>query len=296
MSIRWDLPPLTALRSFEAAARHLSMSGGASELNVTHAAISQQVRALEDWLGAKLFVRGKRLELTAEGTALAGELMLSFERIESAARAIRRRADVRHLEVATTIAFASRWLTPRLGRFQIAHPDISIRLSPSRHVVDFQRDQVDVAIRHGDGDWPGLTSERFLAGRMVAVCHPSLLKAGSETLKPDDLNRINILHDTDYEEWHNWVQINGWKDVDVRRGDVFGLTTLAYEAALAGNGIALMVESLVRTDIEEKRLVALFDEGADYNTGYYLVYRAQDAGQHKIAAFLDWMRSEGTEA
>ncbi|WP_416896575.1 MAG: transcriptional regulator GcvA [Minwuia sp.] len=293
MTIRWDLPPLTAVRAFEAAARNQSMSGGASELNVTHAAVSQQVRALEDWLGVQLFLRrGRRLTLTAEGATYAEELRGAFQRMEDASRAVRRHVETRLLEVATTFAFASRWLTPRLGRFQMAHPEVAIRLSPSRHLVDFRRDPVDVAIRFGEGNWPGLISEPFLAGRLVAVCSPSLLPPGKTSLEPSDLDRLNLLHDTDYEEWRSWVRFNGWEDVNVDRGDVFGMTTLGLEAAIAGRGVALMVEPFVEEEVASGRLIGLSEEAENSQAGYYLVYREQDVDRANVAAFLDWMRAE----
>jgi LysR family glycine cleavage system transcriptional activator len=269
------------------------MSGGAAELNVTHAAISQQVRALEDWLGVSLFIRrGRKLTLTSEGTAYAEELRGSFQRIEDASRALKRRASDRHLEVTTTFSFASRWLAPRLGRFQMAHPNMPIRLTPSRHIVDFRREPVDIAIRYGDGEWPGLVAERFLAGTLVAVCSPGLLPEGKSTLEPEDLNRINLLHDTDYEEWRNWIRFNGWEGIDVERGDVFGMTTLTLEAALAGLGVALMVEKFVEDEIAAGRLVGLFQTAEYTQAGYYLVYREHDAERANVAAFIDWLHSE----
>ncbi|WP_259780364.1 transcriptional regulator GcvA [Aestuariispira ectoiniformans] len=293
MSIRWDLPPLTALRAFEAAARNLSMSRAADELNVTHAAVSQQVRALEERLGLRLFVRqGKGVMLTPEGTCYAEQLRRSFEIMEEATRDARRQSETRPLEVSTTTAFVSRWLVPRLGRFQAAYPDIQLRLNPSRQLVDFDREAVDVAIRYGNGQWPGLVAERFMAGRMVAVCHPDLLEPGKTALEPADLSRYNLLHDADYAEWKQWVMENEWKDVDVEHGIVFNMTSLSYEAALSGQGVALTVESLVRKDIEAGRLIALYDEGKNYTSGYHLVYRAKDAGHPNVAAFLQWVRDE----
>lgn len=292
MSIRWDLPSLTAARAFEAAARNLNMTRAAEELNVTHAAVSQQVRALEDWLGLRLFTRqGKGIMLTPEGTRFAEQLGRSFEMMEEATREARRQSQARPLEVTTTTAFASRWLVPRIGRFQMTHPGIELRLTPNRHLVDFQRDAVDIAIRYGGGDWPGLVSERFMAGRLVAVCHPDLLPPDKTSLEPDDLAHINLLHDTDHSEWEQWVRDNGW-DVDVRHGLVFGMSALCYEAALSGQGVAISVESLARKDIEDGRLVALHDAGREYSSGYYLVYREQDAARPNLAAFLDWMRAE----
>lgn len=295
MTIRWELPSLTAVRAFEAAARNLNMSRAAEELNVTHAAVSQQVRALENWLGLRLFTRqGKGIMLTPEGTRYAEQLRRAFEQMEDATREARRQSATRPLEVTTTTAFASRWLVPRLGRFQMRWPEVELRLSPSRHLVDFQRDAVDIAIRYGAGDWPGLVSERFMAGRMVAVCHPDLLPAGESALSPSDLRKLTLLHDTDYGEWEQWVRGNGW-DLDVRHGLVFGMSTLSYDAALNGHGVALTVEALVRRDVENGRLVALHDAGQDYESGYYLVYREQDAERPNVAAFLEWMRAEAAE-
>lgn len=269
------------------------MSRAAEELNVTHAAVSQQVRGLEDWLGFRLFSRqGKGVTLTPEAVCYADQLRRSFEMMEEATRDLRRQSDARPLEVTTTTSFISRWLMPRLGRFQRAYPAIELRLLPSRHLVDFDRETVDVAIRYGNGQWPGLVAERFMAGRMVAVCSPDLLDPGKTSLEPGDISRYNLLHDSDFAEWKQWVHENGWHDVDVEHGTVFGMTSLSYEAALAGQGIALTVESLVRKDIKEGRLVALYDEGKEYTTGYHLVYRERDADRPNIAAFLQWMRDE----
>ncbi|PJK28080.1 transcriptional regulator GcvA [Minwuia thermotolerans] len=292
MPTRWDLPSLTSVKAFEAAARNLNMSRAADELNVTHAAVSQQVRALERWLGVRLFTRqGKGIMLTPEGTRYAEQLSRSFEVMEQASREARRQSTTRPLEVNTTTSFASRWLVPRLGRFQMAAPEVELRISPSRQLVDFDRDPVDVAIRYGGGGWPGVISERFMAGRMVAVCHPDLLPAGTKGLTPAHLANLTLLHDADYSEWEQWVLENGW-DIDVRQGLVFGMSTLVVEAALSGQGVALTVESLVRRDVEAGRLTALHDAGREYASGYYLVYREQDAARPNLAAFLAWMRAE----
>ncbi len=287
------LPPLTALRAFEAAARHLSFSRAADELNVTHAAVSHQIKALEAYLGVPLFHRLTRaVRLTDAGRDYLPVLRESFDAIAEATGRILDGADGGRLTVSATPAFAARWLVPRLGRFYAAHPRIDVRIDPSMALVDFQRDDVDIAIRYGRGDWPGLRVERLLSLDMFPVCSPALLE-GPEPLRcPADLARHTLLHDDLREDWRRWLLAAGVEGIDLSRGPTFNDTTLLMQAAAAGLGVAIAVSALVASDLAEGRLVRPFEISVAEEAGFYLVYPEVAAARAKVRAFRDWMLAE----
>jgi len=290
------LPSLTALRAFEAAARHLSFSRAADELNVTHAAVSHQIKALEADLGVPLFRRLTRaVRLTDAGQAYLPVLREAFDAIAEATGRLAGDDDGR-LMVSATPAFAARWLVPRLGRFYAAHPKIDVRLDPSMALIDFRRDDVDIAVRYGRGDWPGLRVERLLSLDMFPVCSPALLDGPEPLRAPADLARHTLLHDDLREDWPRWLVAAGVEGIDLSRGPTFNETSLLMQAAAAGLGVAIAVSALVAADLAEGRLVRPFEIAVAEEAGFYLVYPEASAARAKVRAFRDWMFAEARAA
>ena len=236
------LPPLNALRAFEAAARHLSFTRAASELNVTQAAISHQIKALEDHLGLSLFRRLNRaLMLTEQGQTLFPAVRDALDRLAEAAARLRAREAGGTLTVSTLPSFAVKWLVPRMSHFQDRHPDIDLRISAKEYLVDFARDGIDVAIRFGRGEWPGVRVEWMADEALTPVCSPVLL---SGLRSPGDLAHATLLHEDmlplgSFPTWETWLAAAGVDGVDASRGPRFSHTHLMLQAAMDGRGVAL---------------------------------------------------------
>ncbi|MBF0168557.1 MAG: transcriptional regulator GcvA [Alphaproteobacteria bacterium] len=285
------LPPLASLKAFEAAARHLSFTRAAEELHVTQAAVSHQVKSLEDFLGQSMFVRLTRaLQLTPAGEAYAPVLKDAFEAIELATRRLMEDQDRQGvLNVSVSPTFLSRWLIPRLSDWQEAHPGIELRLASTPKLADFVRDGVDVAIRHGRGVWPGLAAHRLFQAQSVPVASPELLKGPLALKKPEDLARHTLLHDqVEPDNWRIWLTAAGVADVAPERGMRFGTGAEALEAALAGAGIALARRAVIRRDIEAGRLVIPFEVPMPKDFAFYVVFPEGSAKSPKVKAFRDW--------
>ncbi|MGE5545870.1 MAG: transcriptional regulator GcvA [Solirubrobacterales bacterium] len=292
--MRRRLPPLRSLRAFEAAARHLSFARAADELAVTPAAISQQVKQLEQHLGLPLFRRGTTLTLTEPAAAALGLFTDAFDRLERAVDRLRPEAGRGPLVVSTPPSFAARWLIPRLERFQALHPDIELRLSATTRLVDFASEDVDLAIRYGTGRYPGLHVERLRAEAVVPVAAPRI----AEGLKqPGDLAAVVLLHneamrwDPTYPDWPGWLRAVGVEVPPDLRIRSFSDATLVVQAALAGLGVALMWEMLVADDLAAGRLVALFPRQPLVNS-YHLVCPPRRLDSPKVAAFRAWIMEE----
>ena len=285
-----DLPSLTALRAFEAAARNLSFSAAGREMNVTHAAVSQQVRRLEDRLGAALLVRsGRGLELTEDGRWLAARLTESFDGLRSAVAAFSTAAEERPLRVTLTPMFAADWLMPRLGDFRAAHPDVELMLNPSPDLIDLRREPYDLAIRFGTGDWPGLEAEPFLPSGFIVVAAPALVE-GVSLEDYSDLTRLPWVVQEGNDEFDVWmaahgVHVSGKHDITHLPG------YMVLPAARAGQGIALVSRILVDDDLAASRLVGLFED-AEYRgarAGYYLARRPGPM-REVTKQFARWLR------
>jgi LysR family glycine cleavage system transcriptional activator len=261
---------------------------------VTHAAVSQQLRALEDWLGFPVLRRaGRSIVLTEAGQHYYAAVRDAFDLVEEETVRLRRSDENRPLHVATTSAFASRWLVPRLPRFQARAPQIQLRLNPTRELIDYSREDVDLGIRHGDGDWPGLAAEPLVGGRLVPLCSPDYLKRAPRLETPHDLQDHQLLHDSEYAEWELWLQGAGASKVDARRGLIFSLTTLSYQAAIDGQGVMLGLASLVRDDIAAGRLVIPFEPPPDKRkAAYYIVHRARMPLRSAAETFRQWLVDE----
>lgn len=287
------LPPLNALRAFEAAARHGSFTRAADELSVTQTAISHQVRQLEELLQVRLFRRlTRRVELTAEGRLLLPGLSEGFDRLAEAVASIGQRGDDRVLTVSVTPSFGSKWLVGRLPRFWRGHADVELRLHHTMDLVEFGRDEVDMAVRYGSGEWPGLAAEYLLSVDLVPVCSPQLLERGPKLEEPADLAHHTLLHEEDYEEWSQWLTAAGVEGVEVRRGPVLDDGWVMLQLAVAGEGVALGSLALVADDLAAGRLVSPFDLRLSTGSAYYVVYPQGALNDPKVRAFRDWLLQE----
>ncbi len=295
------LPSLNALRAFEAAARHLSLTKAARELHVTPAAVSHQVRALEADLGVSLLRRVKgEFVLTETAQTVLPVLRAGFDQIAEAARRLRADEARHFLTISVGPTFAATWLVRRLGAFKAAFPEIDVRLQTTDQVVDFARDGVDVGIRFGAGDYPGLQAVRLFDEEIYPVCSPGLLERGPPLDSPADLAQHTLLHvewtwaltKGETLDWQLWLRAAGAQQVDALRGPRFSHTSLALQAAIEGQGLALGSESLARDDLTAGRLVRPFDVVLPVNFAYYLIYPEETAERPKIANFRHWILAE----
>lgn len=294
------LPPMSTLRAFEAAARHLSFTKAAEEIFVTQAAVSHQIRTLEDALGVRLFQRFNRaLQLTPEGQRFLPAVRDALAILSKAVDALQVAEATGRFTVSVLPSFAGGWLMPRLTRFRRLHPDIDIRLDATEKLVDFAREDVDAGIRYGDGDYPGLVSIRFLTENYTPVCAPSLLRDPAHPLRqPEDLRHHTLLHDDMQPSWAMWLREAGVTGVDVERGPWFSHSDLAVRAAIDGQGVALGRSVLTADALADGRLVRPFDIALPGEFAYYFVCPKEARDRPKIKAFRDWLLAEaaGTSA
>ncbi len=291
------LPSLNGLRAFEAAARHLSFTRAADELNVTQTAISHQIRRLEEQLGVRLFVRHNRaLGLTREAEAYLPSVRSAFEDLRRATARLQRGERDGTLTVSTTASLAAKWLVTRVAAFQDAHPGIEVRITTSSHLVDFQREDVDMAVRYGRGNWPGLRAQWLMAEDIFPVCSPALLHGDKPLRSPEDLAHHTLLHaSVSREDWQLWLTAAGLPvSLAARRGLTFDQSFMAVQAAVEGLGIALGRTRFVEADIAAGRLVVPFDVVLPADAGFYIVAPEETADTPRIALFRDWLISSVT--
>ncbi|NWG92614.1 MAG: transcriptional regulator GcvA [Parvularculaceae bacterium] len=294
------LPPLNALKVFEAAARHLSFTKAADELHVTPGAVSQQIKALEEYIGSRLFRRTKRaLLLTDAAQASLPILREAFDKLEEASRILTARGDSKRLTVSVAPSLAAKWLVPRLDRFHERMPDVEVWISADMEVVDFAVDDVDLAIRYGGGRYPGLETELLMEESILPVCSPRLLTGPRPLKAPQDLAHHPLLHDgsPDQEDlgatnWAMWLKAAGVTGVDAKRGAKFNQSSLVIEAAVAGKGVALAKQAIALADLEAGRLVAPFDLTTPSSFSYYLVHPASKSRNAAVRAFKKWLHEE----
>ena len=284
------LPPLNALRAFESAARHLSFTRAADELHVTQAAISHQVKALEDRLGVKLFRRlPRRLLLTDEGQALLPDLRDAFNRMAVAIDRLSARSAVGTLTVSSMTTIVMTWLVPRLPRFQAAHPEIDVRLMTTQRLVDFSREDIDLAIRFGTGKWPGVKSERMFGEVLTPLCGKRLIE---KITTPADLASLPLLRTTEEEEWPIWFAAAGVKLSEPIRGPVFDSALVGVQAAIDGLGIGMGPPSLFIDDLATGRLFRPFALAVETGKSYWLASPENTVDRPKVKAFRDWIFAE----
>jgi len=295
---RRRLPPLNALRAFEAAARHLNFSRAADELSVTPGAVSQQIQNLEDYVGAALFKRTpKGLLLTDAAQTALPALREAFDRLAEAASLLTAAVDGRRLTLTAAPSFAAKWLVPRLGKFEQAYPQVDVWLSAGMDIVDFASGEVDLAIRYGSGRYPGLEVTRLLSETVIAVASPDLL-ASQPLNDPSDLAKHILLHDGSPDaddscpDWAMWLAARGIKNVDGARGPRFNQSSLVIEAAVNGRGVALAKQTLAQADIDAGRLVAPLQIATAVDFAYYVVHPKTKGRLPQVKAFVSWITQE----
>lgn len=284
------MPPMQALRAFEATAREGSLTQAAASLNLTHGAISHQIKSLEATLGVPLVERaGRGIRVTDDGERLAKRLRAALAEIGDAVREAAERSDPRQLRVSVAASFAARWLLPRLGKFLARHRDIDLDVRSSNALVDFRRNDADVAIRYGFGQWPDVKAEHLLSDTFFPVCNPRI--APKLPAHPRELSRHTLLRSDD-EWWKPWFEAVGLDWPEPSRGPIFNDSALMLQAAAEGQGIALARSSLLGNDVRNGLLVRLFDIDVPAPRRYYLVYPPRVAGSANLELFRAWLKDE----
>jgi LysR family glycine cleavage system transcriptional activator len=297
-----DLPPLNSLRTFEAAARHLSFTKAAQELHVTPAAVSQQIRQLEEFYGIPLFRRTTRTLILTEAAQMAlPDVKEGFERLSEANRRLRSDRHGNLLTVSSSPSMGERWLLPRLERFRAQYPDIDIRIDTTDRLADFANDRVDIAIRYGRGNYDGLEADILMQDVAYPVCSPALLEGDKPLKEPKDLRHHTLLHPEWRQErdaqpsWQMWLRAAGVTGIDVTRGLRFSSDTMLAHAAADGLGVALALSSMVQRELRDGKLIRPFgDGGSQIETVFrpYLVYPKRNLSLPRVAAFRDWAMKE----
>ena len=288
------LPPLKALRAFEATARYLSFTRAADELHVTQAAISHQVKVLEGDLSVRLFRRlTRRIELTQEGKTLLPVVREAFDRVSQTARALRTDADNWRLSVSVTPTFGTKWLAHQhFGRFCRQHPDIDLHLHHSNELVEFSRDDVDMTVRWGRGNWPELHADFLMHADLSPVCSPILIDGPHPIKEPEDLKHHTLLHERDYEQWVQWLAAARVKDVNPRRGPITDDPSTCLLATIEGQGVKVDRPTLIAEEIAAGRLVRPFELSIERDLAYYIVYPPHALSKPKVRAFRDFLLAE----
>ena len=286
------LPPLNALKVFEAAARSESFTRAAEELHVTQGAVSHQIKALEATLGIKLFIRERqRLTMTEAGREYLAVVRDALDRIALGTERLVRRQSSGVLTVSTSPDYAAKWLVHRLDRFAEAHPGIDLRVSATTHRVDFVREEVDLAVRHGDGNWPGLEVVRLWSEQLFPVCSPKLVSGRNRIAKASDLLKFPLLRLEDWKTWERWFEAAGVADPKPH-GPVLNRASMLIDAAADGQGIALARTSLAAWDLINGRLVRPINVSLRVFNTYWIVCPKATSALPKIATFRDWLLAE----
>jgi len=284
------LPPLNALKAFEAAARSESFTRAAEELHVTQGAVSHQVKALEATLGLKLFNRERqRLTLTEAGRDYLAVMRDALDRIALGTERLVQRQTSGVLTVSTSPDFAAKWLVYRLGRFAESHPEIDLRVSATAPHVDFAREDVDLAVRHGDGKWPALDAVRLCSERLFPVCSPKLVSGRNRIKTPADLLKFN-----DWTTWTRWFEAAGVSD-PVAHGPSVNQASMLIDLAVDGQGVALARTVLAAWDLINGRLVRPVDVSLRMSNTYWIVCPKVNANLPKIATFRNWLLAEAAD-
>lgn len=306
-----QLPPLNALRTFEAVARLKSFTKASDELSVTRAAVSHQIKNLEEYVGFPLFERHSRsISLTPAGEVALPKLREGFNNISDAVHLMTSYLSNEKISVWITPSFASKWLVPKLHNFSRRYPEIDMQLNAVSGLIDtaeesshsmedlFRSEDADVVIRFGSGDYPGCTVHKLFSVKAIPVCSPELLKDPNKPLnKPEDLVHHTLLHDnTAYKgrpQWSNWLKQEGIKGINHERGLRFNHNSLALDSAIDGQGVLLGIEALARKDIEAGRLCIPFDISIPLDMSYYAIHpESVDSNQHAVDSFIEWLIEE----
>ncbi len=287
-------PPIKALRTFDVAARHTSLTEAAEVLNVTHGAVSRQIQQLEGYLGRPLFKRLPRgVELTPDGRKFALRIRGAFNEISEAMEAMRTtEQDQGKLTISTLPGLASRWLFPRLPAFQKRYPEYKVQVSIKARLVDFESEGIDLAIRYGGGDWKGVFRQRLFGEEMFPVCAPSMVEGPRGLKKPGDLVHFPLLHHNSDRYWATWLKIAGLQNVAEYQGQTMDDINVLLQASIAGQGVALALQPLVQADLEAGRLVRPFSFVLPSDVAFYAVCPKGANKKPKIKAMIDWLVEE----
>lgn len=295
------IPGLQSLKAFEASARHLNFTRAAAELNVTPAAVSHQIKELEEAVGVPLFQRTSRhMQLTRQGQILKPAIADALEGLTRALQKLRQVENPTQVRVTASPSIAAKWLVPRIDRFLEEMPGADVRIDVSSEPLDFDREDIDVAIRFGDGVYPGLMVEKLFHDTLFPVCSPELLKGAKPLREPRDLLQFTLIH-LDWEaqgavwpNWRMWMLAAGVKDFNDTRGLHFSQTSLAVQAAVDGHGVALGDSTLVADDLASGRLVKPFELSlrSPAQFAYHLITRKETAERPMTKAFRNWIIAE----
>lgn len=287
------LPPLNSLKSFEAAGRLLSFTAAARELNVTQAAISHQIKVIEDYLGVALFDRyPRRLALTEPGKALLPEVTEAFDRVSGAIAALDSQQFSNKISVRLGPSFAARWLSPRLKYFWLQYPEIDLSLFHVANApTDFEREDIDIAVTYGDGSWSGVEAVELLKLDFFPVCTPAFLHNDKPLTDLANLRYYTLLHDAGHQGWQDWLALAGVEDVNPRKGNIIDDTNVLIQAAIDGQGIALGSSAFIQDLLDSGRLVRPFDITLLPARAYYVVCPASHLKNPAVQAFRDWLLS-----
>ena len=300
IALRNTLPPTNSLVVFEAAARHRNFTRAAEELQVTQSAVSRQIQLLEEHLGTTMFQRRSRgLELTPEGERLQRAVAMGLEHIANVAADIRRHRIPGELTIATSVTFASYWLMARLANFRAAHPEIELRLVASSPVYDLTAAGIDLAIRYGDGEWPGVDAERMFDDEIWPVCAPGYLADRPEIASPADLLGETLLHlskfDRNWVTWDTFLEAFGVSGNPQQRGLIYDNYMVLIQSALRGEGIALCGRKLAEDFIEQGELVRPIEEALKSERGFYLLRPKDQPMSHSAREFHNWLLAEAQQ-
>ncbi|MFH1804087.1 MAG: transcriptional regulator GcvA [Pseudomonadota bacterium] len=296
------LPPLQALRAFEAAARHLNFTRAAEELFVTQGAVSQQIRQLEEYLGFRLFYRlPRRLQLTDEGDRLARAANEGFSRIAGEIESLLAVEEAGVVTVSVLQSFAVKWLIPRLGHFRDQHPDIDVRIHADDRLVDFRAEGIDLAVRFGRGRYPNLYAELLMRDEVFPVCSPDYLASAPPLRTPEDILNHQLLHDATAQvelpraaDWNFWLEGVGVNNITLRRGLRFNSGDMVIQAALMGQGIGMARTSLAAQDLKAGLLVRPFPQKVASSYAYYIACPEENLNRPRVQAFVRWLKEEVT--
>jgi LysR family glycine cleavage system transcriptional activator len=292
------LPPLNALRGFEAVARHMSFGRAAEELRVTPAAVSQQIKNLEEFLGVQLFRRqGRRIQLTETGRQVLPGIEKGFGNLADAVRPYLNPVPTGNISCSTVAAFAARWLVPRLQSWTAEHPNIDVRISASDELVGFKRKGIDVAIRLGTGEWDDLYTELLFQEEVIPLCSSDLLDVELPLRVPSDLRHHQLIHFTPPSgqlntKWSDWVKLAGVSGIDTTRGIFFNEGTMALNAATRGQGVVLAPRILATDELLAGTLIIPFEIKLPTSLAWYIVMPENNMTRPEVVAFRDWLLKE----
>ena len=290
------LPPLNSLKSFEAAGRLLSFTRAANELSVTQAAVSHQIKVIEDFLGLSLFIRyPRKLALTEQGRLLLPDVIEAFDKVSNAIGAISQEPSSKMISVRLAPSFAAKWLSPRLKYFWLQHPEIDLCLYHAHPAVEFDREQIDIAVTYGKGDWPGVVADPILSLDFYPVCTPAFMSNDRPLSNINNLRYYSLLHDANYECWSDWLKLAGLEQINANKGTIIDDTNVLIQAAVDGQGVALGSSTFVQELLDSGKLIKPFDITLVNEFAYYVVCPEAHLKNPSVQAFKDWLLDLGDD-